>query len=84
MGQKISNLCCVNRAIKQGKEFVLGDSECTLSYAKKNGAIVVTFSGSDSVIKLIEQKYTVLVGSKGEENMYHFIAFADNEFSKIL
>lgn len=111
-GAKISNRCRVKRAIKQGKEFVLGDSECALSYAKKNGAIVVTFSGSESVKKLIEQKYTVLVGksskenktlirkfdgrktcihrffdklfklSKGEEKMYHFIAFSDNDFSK--
>ena len=82
-----------------------------LSYAKKNDAIVITFSGNGSVKKLIEQKHTVLAGNfskenkllkrrlcggkscahlffdklfklkKGEDKMYHFIAFADNEFS---
>ena len=110
-GTKISNRCRINRAIKQGKELILGDCEEALSYAKKNGAIVITFNGSDSVKKLIEQKYTVLVGNfskenkalkrkldggksgihtffnkifnlnKGEGNMYHFIAFANNGFS---
>lgn len=110
-GAKLSNSRRIIRAIKQGKEFVLGDSEYALSYAKKNDAIVLTFSGNDSVKKLIEQKHTVLVGNFSKENkllkrrlgggksckhrfvdklfklnrvkekMYHFIAFADNEFS---
>ncbi len=109
-GAKLSNFRRATQAIKQGKEFVLGDSEYALSYAKKNDAIVITFSGKDSVKKLIEQKHTVLAGNfskgnkllkrrlcggkscthrfvdklfklkKGEDKMYHFIAFADNEF----
>lgn len=67
-GAKLSNSRRITRAIMQGKEFVLGDSEEALSYAKKNGAIVVTFGGNDSVKKLIEQKYTVLTGNFSKEN----------------
>ena len=110
-GAKISNSCRIARAIKQGKELVLGDTEEALSYAKKNDAIVVTFGGNDRVKKLIEKKYTVLASNfsngnkslkrrfgggkncihqfldklfklnKDEESVYHFIAFADNEFT---
>ena len=110
-GAKLSNARQTARAIKQGKELVLGDSEETLSYAKKNNAIVVIFGDNDRAKKLIEKKYTVIAcniskknislkrkfGSvkdwlsrildklfklnKDEGKMYHFIAFADNEFS---
>lgn len=111
-GARLSNSHRISKAIKQGKELVLGDSEYALSYAKKNAAAVVAFGGGDSVKKLIEQKYAVLAASlskdnkalkrrlygekncihrfflklfklnKGEEKMYHFIAFADNKFSQ--
>lgn len=95
-GASIMNVFRVKKAIKGNAEFVLGDSEDALSYARRNGAVVVALTSGDRARQIMSGHIGLIRTwfsprpNRGlsawlsrrlvKGRMYHFIAFRDNRF----
>lgn len=95
-GRRLVNGARLAAAIKNGREFVLGTSENSISYAERNGAIIVAPVTDAQLHELMRRSIPVLRRDLGAEHgaspaaylrhrlvkgaMYHFIAFKDNNF----